>query len=383
VGTTLPANSPGGASMATRHKDIEPVRSEREDAETCPADYEISTYPADFTLQVLYEKWKNKDILIPAFQRQFVWSQTQASKLIESFLVGLPVPGIFLYSEKRTENLLVLDGQQRLKSIFYYLEGFFGDEIRGRRPVFRLTGISRDSRYFNKSFQDLLSTDEPASKKLQNAVLRAFIIRQLDPADDTSVYHIFERLNTGGTLLRGQEIRNCIYGGKFNDMLVELNELESWRQVYGKSISDKRMRDVELILRFYALTENLENYETPMNDFLSDYLYTKNKSLKRLSKRDTNLQVEEYKSQFSTVIDAILETLGPKPFHVRAGLNAAVFDATCVAVHEGIGCLPVDLPERYSALVNDPGFIDMTTARTTDVETVNERVSKAKKILLG
>ncbi|MGH8655377.1 MAG: DUF262 domain-containing protein, partial [Gammaproteobacteria bacterium] len=118
--------------------DLEPITSEDEDYESAPPDYQISTYPADFTLEVLHQKWKADDILIPEFQRGFVWKQVQASKLIESFLVGLPVPAVFLYCERKSQKFFVIDGQQRLKSIFYFIEGYYGPESQGTRRVFRL-----------------------------------------------------------------------------------------------------------------------------------------------------------------------------------------------------------------------------------------------------
>jgi len=82
--------------------ELEPITSEDEDYESAPPDYQILTYPADFTLEVLHQKWKADEILIPDFQRKFVWKQVQASKLIESFLVGLPVPAVFLYTERKS-----------------------------------------------------------------------------------------------------------------------------------------------------------------------------------------------------------------------------------------------------------------------------------------
>src|SRR5258708_8316975 len=82
--------------------EFERITSEEEDYESAPPNYEINTYPADFTLEVLHQKWRNREIEIPRFQRQFVWKQVQASKLIESFLIGLPVPSVFLYTERST-----------------------------------------------------------------------------------------------------------------------------------------------------------------------------------------------------------------------------------------------------------------------------------------
>ena len=255
--------------------DIESIASEKDDQETSPASYEVVTYPADFTLEVLVGKLKGQgnqapEIQIPGFQRKFVWTQVQASKLIESFLLGLPVPPIFMYTDK--DNLqMVVDGQQRLRSIGYFFEGYFGPEDRGRRPVFRLVGLNEKSPYLGKTCKELEETDPSVYRKLKDGVLRAFIIKQLNPKDNTSVFHVFERLNTGGTLLKGQEIRNCVYAGELNDLLNDLNSNSSWREIFGKN-KDKRQRDIELILRFLALLHDSKHYEKPMKDFLSEFM---------------------------------------------------------------------------------------------------------------
>ena len=217
--------------------DLELIVSEEEDYESAPPNYRIATYPADYTLEVLYQKWRNEEIEIPDFQRNFVWKQVQSSKLIESFLVGLPVPAVFLYNDRDSQKYLVIDGQQRLKSIFYFFQGDFGEERKNRRKTFELTGINQESSYYRKTFDDLQDEDR---RRLKNAVLRAFIVQQLDPEDDTSMYHIFERLNTGGTLLANQEIRNCVYHGRFSEFLEEINEFPVWRRN-----SDIRSKDIE------------------------------------------------------------------------------------------------------------------------------------------
>ena len=360
--------------LAPADEGIERITSEIEDAQSSPPLYEIATYPADFTLQVLYEKWKASGITIPPFQRRFVWSQVQASKLIESFLLGLPVPSVFFYTERQLETFLVVDGQQRLRSIFYYFEGYFGDEVGGKRPIFRLRGLNEKSRWHEKSFQDLMQTDQPSANRLQNAVLRSFVVRQLDPKDDTSVFHIFERLNTGGTLLTPQEIRNCICGGPFNELLHELNEDERWRRIFGKRSLDRRMRDTELILRFFALLKNRKHYKKPMKDFLTSFMRT-NRDLEASD-------LEEYRRKFLDVVTIVSEELPSKPFHIRAGLNAAAFDAVFVALAEAER-IPKNLKDRFEDLKKEEVFEDATTAGTTDVDSVKHRILEAKNILIG
>jgi len=351
--------------------ELEPITSEDEDYESAPPDYQISTYPADFTLEVLHQKWKAGDISIPDFQRGFVWKQVQASKLLESFLVGLPVPAVFLYSERKSQKFFVIDGQQRLKSIFYFFEGYFGPETQGARRVFRLTGLSPDSVFKDKLYEDLRDEDK---RRLKNAVLRAFIVLQLDPADDTSMYHVFERLNTGGTLLTNQEIRNCVYHGNFISFLNQANTLPAWRRILGKDVPDTHRKDIELLVRFFAMRD-ISAYRKPMKDFLSKFM-KKN--------RDASAEVLGASRRiFERTCDNVVASLGEKPFHVRAGLNAAVFDAVTTAFSNHLDEIPIDIRDRYARLKVDKTFEDNTRNGTTDVDTVKQRLKQAETMLFG
>ena len=103
--------------------------------------------------------------------------------------------------------------------------------IKIPKKPFKLKGINKNSPYFDKSFSEFSLEDQ---RKLKRLVLRAIITEQISPSNDnTSIYHIFERLNTGGTELKEQEIRNCVYHGKLNDLLNKLNEDKYWRLIYG------------------------------------------------------------------------------------------------------------------------------------------------------
>lgn len=349
--------------------DLEPISSEDEDYESAPADYRISTYPADFTLEVLFGKWKDQDILIPEFQRSFVWKQVQSSKLIESFLVGLPVPAVFFYTDRKSQKYFVIDGQQRLKSIFYFFEGYFGPVADESRKIFKLHGLSSQSRFYNKTFEELTEEDQ---RRLKNSVLRAFIVQQLDPEDDTSMYHIFERLNTGGTLLTNQEVRNCVYHGELIGMIGRLNNLADWRKILGKDKADSRQKDIELIVRFFAL-QDLSAYEKPLKDHLSKYM--------RKNRNPAQEAMTRAETLFTRTCDTISKKFGAKPFHVRAGLNAAVFDSVMIAVSKHLDEIPEDLPKRYRALIDDPEYDKATRTSTTDVENLRRRFKIAETIL--
>lgn len=344
---------------------LEKIGSEIDDSESSLPVYQIATYPADYTLEVLYRKWQNGEIRVPEFQRNFVWKQNQSSRLIESFLVGLPVPAVFLFTVRTSQDYLVIDGQQRLRSVFYFFDGHFDEQVDGEKQPFRLTGLNETSEYSGKTFNALTRNDK---KRLKNATLRAFIVMQLDPNDDTSMFHIFERLNTGATALTNQEIRDCVYHGEFSKFLKELNMLENWRTIFGNSAPDSRKRDIELILRFLALRTPGE-YKKPMKIFLNDFM-----------KNNVNLPSSELmriRENFEATCQSVIEHLGERPFHIKTGLNAAVFDSVMVAFSNRLDAVPNDIGGRYAQLIWNESFQQSISSGTTDERVVEARFSAA------
>ncbi len=339
---------------------------EPEEEEQDTIGYQISSYPSDMTLQVYQGKWKAEQLLIPEFQREYVWDQTRASKLIESFLLGLPVPGVFLYKERSTNKFQVIDGQQRILSAVRFLEGRFDNR------VFCLKNVN--PKWEGKTFQELPEYDQ---LQLQDAVLRATIVQQLDPDDNSSIYHIFERLNTGGVKLSPMEIRKCVYAGTFSTLLEELNQDASWRAIFGRDARDKRLRDVELILRFFAMRDGWKTYEKPMKSFLNNFMIGK----KQLGEPDA----EKARCIFKQTCADVINQFGEKPFHLRSGtLNPGLLDAVMVmmsfAGEKGI----TDSKARYDVLLSDQTFLDSVVTRSTsDTKMVRQRFEHAQRIMLG
>ena len=333
--------------------------------------YDIASYPSDLTLSVVHEMWKNGDIVIPDFQRNFVWSIRQSSLLIESFLVGLPVPQVFFYVDKDNKSL-VIDGQQRLMSVVYFFDGYFGSEsIQGKQQVFRLQGLQGP--FAGKRFSDLSDTHQ---RKLRSAVLRAINIRQLAPhGEATSIYHIFERLNTGGTPLKPQEIRNCVFRGGLVQALRTLNNDPHWRKVIGKTTLDRHQKDVELVLRVFALTYFFDEYEKPMKEFLSRSMVKE--------RSGESARVQSFKQKFPVVAATIARELGQKPFHLRGPLNSSALDAVFAVLMTAGGPLPKNLKERFADLCGDEGFRQTTFYSTSDSAVVTKRFEIVRDILLG
>lgn len=336
--------------------------------------YDIASYPSDLTLNVIAETWDRGDIIVPEFQRNFVWSIKQSSLLIESFLMGLPVPQVFFYVDENNRSL-VIDGQQRILSVVFFFEGYFGSEsIQGRRQVFRLQGLDKKSPYASKRFTDLEEVDQ---RKLRGAVLRAINIRQLHPQkESTSIYHIFERLNTGGTPLKPQEIRNCVFRGDFINVLRELNQDKNWRRILGKKTLDKHQKDIELILRVFSLSyDRVNEYEKPMKEYLS--------SVMRRESDGRSAEVQKFQSAFTTAAKIIVDTIGEKPFHVRGPLNSAALDSIFCTILGNLNRLPKNLAERYEVLKTDKDFLRTTFYGTSDVAVVHDRFELVEDILIG
>ena len=218
----------------------------------------------------------------------------------------------------------MIDGQQRLMSVKYFLDGFFGEEDeKGKRQAFRLRGLSERSEFNGKTFKDLSPKDQ---RKFRNSTLRAINIKQLKPSlRNDSVFHIFERLNTGGTRLKAQEIRNAVYRGKIVDGLEALNRTPDWRKLIGLGRPDKNQKDVELILRLFSLFNIWENYEKPMLRYLNQFMG---------SERDFNSdRAVTFRRKFPEVVSFVNSAL-ERPFRPRGVLNSAVLEAVMVTLLE-------------------------------------------------
>ncbi|PIT87474.1 MAG: hypothetical protein COU31_02800 [Candidatus Magasanikbacteria bacterium CG10_big_fil_rev_8_21_14_0_10_40_10] len=343
--------------------ELENIASEEADSEIDTARYKIKTYGADFTLELLSKKIDDKEIVIPKFQRRYVWNIKKASKLIESFLLGLPVPQVFLYREEESQDLLVVDGQQRLRTINFYLKGIFDNA-----QIFKLKGV-RDE-WEGKTFAELNASDQ---RKLKNYILRANIFEQTDPQDNSSVFEIFERLNTGGMALTPQEIRNCVIRGGISDFLTELNMYAEWRNILKKGQPDTRMKDIELILRFFALYEKKEQYKKPMNDFISEFMRSK----KDLTEEMKN----QYKQLFQKIVTLINKEIPENPFRIKTGINIAVFDSVMVGIATVGPDTITDFKKKYDNLLKDQEYLESVSKSTTDTERVKDRITKAIKYL--
>lgn len=326
--------------------------------------YDITSFGADFLVDGLIRRLDDGDIFKPTFQRNFVWSLPQASKFIESILLGLPIPGIFLYREESTKKHLIIDGLQRLTTIQAYENGFLPDSNRR----FSLKGVK--ARFEGKSLEELEITDQ---RRFRDAAIHATIIQQNYPREDNSaVFHIFERLNTGGTPLQAQEMRAAVFHGEFQDMLESLNKHPSWREIFGRV--NKRAKDQELILRFLAMYFNIQNYAEPMKKFLNDFM-SENRNAGRL-------KLQTFEKLFTDTCDKAVTILGDKPFRPSRALNVAVFDSCMIALAKSDKKTAAEIMYGYQNLLRNENYLSAVSKSTASEANVNLRLRLAMEFLV-
>lgn len=336
--------------------------------------FSITSYGADLSVFDLVRRIGQDLLIPPAFQRKFVWSQKQASRFIESILMGLPVPGIFLYGQKGRQQLIV-DGQQRLMTLDRYLKGVWETRNRqqGDREIqtvtpFKLVDVAEP--WDGKTFAEL---DDEEQEVINSYLIHATMFRQDGEASTgRSIYEVFERINTGGSRLSPQEIRSCVSHGPFVEFLNNLNSVPEWREIYGRP--SPRIKDEELILRFFALMDRGTSYKRPMANFLDKYL----EDYKDITERDQRAK----RQMFVSTVGAIHTAIGPrKAFRPDNALNAAVFDAVMV------GCATLlntsrtfdagHIERAYDDLLADGEFQSAYKRATADDESVKTRLNKA------
>ncbi len=341
--------------------------SENDDGNECTR-YDITSYGIDFDVEGLVRRLNRGDIFIPEFQRDFVWKMPEASRFIESLLLGLPVPGIFLAQEPETGKMLVIDGQQRLTTLKYFYQGEF-KPVEGAKSkrIFQLSKVK--SNYEDKTYEGLDSKDRI---NLDNAVIHATVVKQESPTeDDTSIYHIFERLNSGGRKLTAQEIRVAVYHGRLIELVKNLNELDEWRNIFGSK--NDRMKDVELILRFFSMIENHPNYNKPMVDFINQFC-AKNRN-------PSDDKCHYLEQIFIQTIKAFNKSIPKKPFRPARALNVALFESCMVGLAtrfiQGQNADNEFIKNAYSSLLKNVEFQELISQSTTDVKNVKRRMELA------
>lgn len=311
-------------------------------------DRKVITQPYDLVVESLSDQIKGGTIFLrplndrPNFQRQYVWTDVLASKLIESILLNVPIPPCYL-SQNDEFELDVIDGQQRLYSIYRFLDNQFA-----------LTPLEVLKEFSGKRFHELPTKTQ---RQLKTHTLRCVLITNESHPDIK--FDVFERLNTNTVPLNAQELRNCVYRGALNSMLGEASKYAPWLEILRRKHPDNRLRDEELILRFFAFDIlKLNSYRTPQKHWLNDAA--------KAGQKYSNDKIDYLLDRWRDTIDVCLVWFKPGECFRRAAakpLNRALFDLVTSSAKDLTKEKAESVRERfrkaYADLENDEEFQDL------------------------
>ncbi len=338
----------------------------------------ISYSGQDFDVSGLVRRLDGDHILIPifghdddrisseGFQRSFVWTRKQMDRFIESLLLGYPIPGIFLVRQE-DRRYLVLDGQQRLRTLRFFYSGIYGER------VFSLQNVAAQ---FKGLTYALLNEEQ--RRLLDDTFIPATIV-STDGSESSleAVYQIFERLNSGGTPLTAHEIRVALYAGPFIDSLSELNNDDNWRAIYGKK--SPRLRDQELILRIVALLFSTMPYEAPLKTFLNGFTALHRSSSDFLGGEPSRL----FRRASALIREASgFSLLRLQSTQLNSALTEAVFVELMRLFQRGVERSSAQVSSAISQMLDDTLFLQAVSRATANEDTVKRRLNIAASALM-
>lgn len=353
---------------AVTDDELEIIEDEAEVDDDAPSvSYDITSYGADFDVEGLVRRLDKGGIVVPAWQRSYIWSPRVASSFVESLLLGLPVPGIFLGLDPTSKQNYVIDGQQRLRTLQYFRNGRFPDGGDGR--VFKLQHVS--ARFDGATYKSL---NDETKRGFDDALIHATIVRQDAPQiDDTSMCEVFRRLNTGGRVVNPQEIRCAVFRGPLIDRLKLLNREAAWREILGGL--SPRLKDEEMVLRFFALWHTGDAYRKPMSEFL-DAFTSRNRSPEEQWLTSTS-------QLFKRTVGAFAAAKGKGAFRLAGSrtANAAALDSMMIGLAKRLDVGPTPthaaVEAAHDSLISDPQYLGLVTRRTSDETAVEGRLAAA------
>lgn len=360
------------------------LEEEVEDIELETAGRKIYTDKGDPDINGLHSKFKKgKLILQPDFQRQVVWDKKKASRLIESVLIDVPLPTVYL-AEEQDGKVSVIDGQQRLTAFFSYIDGIWPTD----KTDFKLTGLQVYKDLNKKLYKEL---NDEIQDKIKDATIRTITFKK--DSDPNLKFEIFERLNTGSVPLNDQELRNCVYRGPYMSLLRELSLDTDFTYLLGLSKPDSRMKDAELVLRFCSFYHStFLKYKPPMRKYLNDDM----ERFKNLSDKDK----VELKTAFKSAVQNVRSLLDKNAFKrfykgdiknpdghwEPTKFNASLYDIlmnTLSMVDRNLVYQNLDsIREAFiDLMVNDQEFIDAIELSTSSLQAINKRFDKWRSAL--
>ncbi|MCP8998276.1 DUF262 domain-containing protein [Pseudarthrobacter sp. RMG13] len=327
----------------------------------------------DITVDELVRRVSKKRIEIaPAYQRQFRWDEQRQSRLIESLLLGIPVPPLFMATNVDTDRGTtweVVDGLQRLLS----LTNFLGDDTA--REVARLGGKALRLTELEKldSMQGSTFGELPADIRtgLEDRPIKVIVLN--DKSDLQVRFDLFERLNTGGVRLTDHEVRECVFMGDFIDLVSELSQSEEFKRVVllpKSSQQDGTAQDY--VLRFFAFVERYQSFDHSVKDFLNDFCGEAARNPRREERAE--LFHRTFALLAATFPDGLRSRKGTTPVNLFEGVAAG---AALALLEE-----PLLQPLVDTSWISSDEMKKLTTGATNNRSRVSGRVEISKRRFL-
>ncbi|MFW5458212.1 DUF262 domain-containing protein [Streptococcus hyovaginalis] len=290
--------------------------------------FSIKHWVSNRSFGELVDMYKYDEITVPNMQRKFVWTSSKSSRLIESIILGLPIPPLFLL-EVSDNKYEIIDGYQRLTTLFNFIEGnpWTGKKVNGRNIASRLSrkNIIKDIR--GKTFEEL-SSDQKT--KIKRSTIPLVEFRQLNPGDFSSKYLIFERINTGSEKLNGMQIRKSLAYGSFMENLYELaNSDNDFLSLFSSSQIKKDMH-VEALMRIIVMSDIYYKRFIPKKEGIKNILDEYGEENK-----EDSLKIEKISSIFEN-IRILLKLFGPQKIFRRVNSDGEYEGMTNFAIMESI-----------------------------------------------
>lgn len=315
----------------------------------------------------LYRMYKKGILEIqPVYQRDFVWSDADKTRFVDSLLKRLPIPSLCFSQDAKTNRMQVIDGLQRMDTI----RSFFDNS------EWRLSNLDDiDSRLRGKTIKEITDSDPEVVSEIENFALPVTLLRcdyeKLNHIE--YVFTIFRRLNTGGLKLTNQEIRNAIFSGTFNDFLRDCNKDKNWASLLKKTTGQKntndRFKSIEVILKFFAFFDKHSKFKPGLSNFLNEYM----KENRSLSETD----IQKKKDLFDRTIHLALETLFKRKPVSR--LNNATFDAVMFGIAKNIDYLEKLLSDSRGATIKTM-FKEFSKQNAFSPESLSEGIYNRQKV---
>lgn len=324
-------------------------------------DYDIKEYPIEVIVKKYVENASTdeNEIFIPAYQRSFVWEDERQSKFIESILLGLPIPYIFT-AENSDGRLEVVDGSQRIRT----LHNFLSNNLR-------LSSLELLTKCNGQKFKDFPISRQ---RKINNTSLRMIVLSE--KSDEDARYMLFERINSGSVLLEAMEKRKGSFKGPFTDFVYECSSHPLFIELTSfTSKTIKRGEPQELILRYFAYSQSLEDYNGYVNEFLDAF----NK------KMNDNFNKEQLSNEFNSMLKFVKANF-PNGF-LKAKNHTSTprvrFEAIAVGVTLALR-INSNPPGNVGIWINSDEFnLQVTGSSTNTPVRLKSRINFVKKSLLG